>query len=112
MRAALIADESPLRLVITLRADFTDRPLHYVEFGELMRQRTEFVLPLSADELERAIAEPARRVGLQIDPDQIAKSLQLVLEATITGSEDGVAEARIRACDFPTRRTSEIGASN
>lgn len=72
LHTAVMARDSPLRLVITLRADFTDRPLHYVEFGALMRQRTEFVLPLSAIELERAIAEPARRVGLQVDPELIA----------------------------------------
>jgi hypothetical protein len=72
LRTAVTAADSPLRLIITLRADFTDRPLHYVEFGALMRQRTEFVLPLSAGELERAIAEPARRVGLDVDPDLIA----------------------------------------
>jgi WD40 repeat protein/serine/threonine protein kinase len=71
LRTAVIASDSPLRLIITLRADFTDRPLHY-EFGALMRQRTEFVLPLSAGELERAIAEPARQVGLEVDPELIA----------------------------------------
>jgi WD40 repeat protein len=76
LRVAVTAADSPLRLVITLRADFTDRPLHYVEFGALMRQRTEFVLPLSASELERAIAEPARRVGLEVDPDLIATIVQ------------------------------------
>jgi len=56
LRTAVTAADSPLRLIITLRADFTDRPLHYVEFGALMRQRTEFVLPLSPGELERGIA--------------------------------------------------------
>jgi WD40 repeat protein/serine/threonine protein kinase len=72
LRVAVTAADSPLRLVIALRADFTDRPLHYAEFGELMRQRTEFVLPLSADELERAIVGPARQVGLEVDPELIA----------------------------------------
>ena len=33
--------------------------------------------------------------------------LQLVLEATITGSKDGVAEARILAYDFRTRRSAK-----
>lgn len=72
LRVAVTAPDTPLRLVIALRADFTDRPLHYTEFGELMRQRTEFVLPLAADELERAIVEPARQVGLEVDPELIA----------------------------------------
>jgi WD40 repeat protein len=72
LRTAVTTADGPLRLVIALRADFTDRPLHYVEFGALMRQRTEFVLPLTAAELERAIAAPARRVGVQVDADLIA----------------------------------------
>jgi hypothetical protein len=33
--------------------------------------------------------------------------LQLVLEATITGSQDGIAEARILAHHFRTRRPAE-----
>jgi len=72
LRVAVTAPNTPLRVVIALRADFTDRPLHYKEFGELMRQRTEFVLPLAADELERAIVGPARQVGLEVDPELIA----------------------------------------
>jgi len=64
---ATLDEHSRVRIVLTLRADFVDRPLNYVDFGELIRQRAEFVLPLTADELERAIVSPAERVGLQID---------------------------------------------
>jgi len=39
-----------------------------MDFGELVRQRTEFVLPLTPDELELAIAKPAGRVGLALEP--------------------------------------------
>ena len=38
---------SPLRIIITLRADFYDRPLLYTEFGDLTCRRTEAVLPLT-----------------------------------------------------------------
>ncbi|RMF04076.1 MAG: hypothetical protein D6768_04215 [Chloroflexi bacterium] len=54
-------------MVITLRADFTHQPLQYADFGELARRRTEFVLPLTPDELEEAITGPARRVGLGLE---------------------------------------------
>ena len=64
---ATLDERSRVHTIITLRADFLDRPLNYVDFGELIRQRTEFVLPLTTDELERAIVSPAERVGLQID---------------------------------------------
>ncbi|MEM6528212.1 MAG: protein kinase, partial [Chloroflexota bacterium] len=57
-----------LRVIITLRADFYDRPLSYFEFGELVREHTEVVLPLSAQELESAIVRPAQRVGVSLEP--------------------------------------------
>jgi WD40 repeat protein len=64
---AVLDPRSRLRMVITMRADFTDRPLQYVDFGELVRQQTEFVLPLTPDELEQAITGPTRRAGLTLE---------------------------------------------
>ncbi len=64
---ATLDEQSRVQIVITLRSDFIDRLLNYVDFGELIRQRTEFVLPLTIDELERAIIGPAEHVGLQIE---------------------------------------------
>ena len=65
---AVLDERSRLRVVVTLRADFVDRPLQYVDFGELVRQRTEFVLPLSPDELEEAISQPVNQLGLTLEP--------------------------------------------
>lgn len=56
---------SRVRVVVTLRADFYDRPLQYPQFGEMLRSRMETILPLSADELEAAIVKPARKVGVR-----------------------------------------------
>jgi len=64
---------SRLRVIITLRADFYDRPLLHPEFGNLLRQRTEVVMPLMADELVRAIAGPAERVGVTLEPGLVAE---------------------------------------
>ena len=64
IQATVTDTRSRVRVVVTLRADFYDRPLYYPKFGELMRQRTEIILPLSADELEAAIVKPASRVGV------------------------------------------------
>jgi len=65
---AILDPRSRLWVVITLRADFIDRPLQYVDFGDLVRQRAEFVLPLMPDELEQAIVEPTKRAGLGLEP--------------------------------------------
>ncbi len=70
--AAVRDSASRVRIIITLRADFYDRPLLYPEFGALIRERTEVVLPLSADELERTIVGPAKRVGLIVEPQLVA----------------------------------------
>lgn len=70
--AAVTEPRSRVRIIITLRADFYDRPLHYADFGELVRSRMETVLPLSAQELERAISKPAERAGASFEPGLVA----------------------------------------
>ena len=72
IRAAVTDPRSRVRVVVTLRADFYDRPLHYPAFGDLMRQRMETILPLSAAELEAAIVKPASRVGVQFEDGLVA----------------------------------------
>jgi WD40 repeat protein/DNA-binding XRE family transcriptional regulator len=69
--AAVIDPRSRLRVVITLRADFYDRPLVHPQLGALMRERTELVLPLTADELEQAIVAPARHAGVLVEPELV-----------------------------------------
>lgn len=63
-----VADpHSPLRILITLRADFYDRPLLYADFGALVKTNTEVVLPLTPAELEQAIVGPVERAGLRLE---------------------------------------------
>lgn len=70
---AVMANRSRLRVIVTLRADFVDRPLQYVDFGDLMRQRSAFVLPLSADELEAAITQPVTELGMALEPELVTQ---------------------------------------
>jgi WD40 repeat protein len=80
LRTAATEADSPVRIVVTLRADFYDRPLLYEGFGALMRASTEVVLPLSPLELERAITGPAERVGLLVEPNLLAAIVSDVRE--------------------------------
>jgi WD40 repeat protein/class 3 adenylate cyclase len=64
---------SRLRVVTTLRADFYDRPLLYSGFAELLRDYVEAVVPLTADEFERAIVAPADGVGVRLEPGLLAE---------------------------------------
>jgi WD40 repeat protein/serine/threonine protein kinase/DNA-binding XRE family transcriptional regulator len=65
---AVLDPRSRLRVVVTLRADFYDRPLQYVDFGDMLRQRTVSILPMTPDELEQAINQPAAQCGIRLEP--------------------------------------------
>ncbi len=70
---AVTTPGSRLHVVITLRADFYDRPLLFPGFGQLMRQRTEIVLPLDDEGIIEAVHAPAQRVGLSLETGLIEK---------------------------------------
>ncbi len=75
LRVATVDPRSRLRVVLTLRADFYDRPLTYPRFGELLAARTEAVPPLTADELEQAVRKPAEQVGVTPEPGLVAEMI-------------------------------------
>ena len=65
---AVTDPHSQIRILITLRADFYDRPLMEADFSTLIQRRTEVVVPLTSVELERAISAPGDRVGITLEP--------------------------------------------
>ena len=73
LREAVTDDRSRVRVVVTLRADYFDRPLQHPEFGAMVRERVETVLPLSATELERAVRDPAANVGVKFDDGLVSR---------------------------------------
>ena len=66
-------ERSRLRVVLTLRADFYDRPLRHNAVGRLVRDATVAVLPLAPDELEHAIVDPAHSVGAEFEPGLVSE---------------------------------------
>jgi WD40 repeat protein/serine/threonine protein kinase len=70
--AAATDPTSRLRILLTLRADFYDRPLGYAGLAELMKSRAVTVTPLAPEELHGAVVGPAQGVGLQVDPALVA----------------------------------------
>ncbi|MFC2026182.1 protein kinase [Chloroflexota bacterium] len=69
---AVTDSRSRVRVVITLRADFYDRPLYYQEFGQLVRENLVTLMPLSAEELESAIIRPASDQALTFETGLVA----------------------------------------
>lgn len=62
------AGELPVRVVITLRADFYDRPLADSRLGPLVRNGQVTVLPPTREELVQMITGPSQAVGLRWEP--------------------------------------------
>ena len=79
LTSAVTDPRSRLRLIILLRADFYDRPLQFPNFGALVRNHIETVLPLSVEELEKAIAQPAQRLGVTFEAGLVARIIDDVL---------------------------------
>jgi WD40 repeat protein/serine/threonine protein kinase len=67
IHTALVAENSKLRVIVAMRADFLDRPLSYVAWGDMIRERSELVPPLKPAELREAIEKPAEKARLILD---------------------------------------------
>ena len=80
LRVATADPASRTRIVVTLRADFYDRPLNYPRFGPLLGASTEVMTPLAPDELEQAMVRPAGSVGLRVEPAVVAQVASDVAE--------------------------------
>jgi len=78
IHAAVTDPHSRVRVIITLRADFYDRPLQYIQVGEMVQENMETVLPLGAAELEQAITRPAERVGVAFEEGLVAAIIEEV----------------------------------
>jgi DNA-binding SARP family transcriptional activator len=77
---AISVDDSRLRVVATLRADFYDRPLGVSGFGGTVNEATVTLPALSAAELEAAVVGPAERVGRRVESALVAELVSAVAD--------------------------------
>lgn len=77
---AVTDDLSPIRLVVTLRADFYDRPLRNRGIGELLRDGTQVVTPMTPEEAERAITGPLQPLGMTVEPGLVAELVSDIVD--------------------------------
>ena len=96
-----------IKVVITLRADFFDRPLRHPGVGGLLRTGTELLTPMTPGELERAITGPAERVGVVCEPELVSELITAMadqpsalplLEYTLTELFDRRGDANVLHC--------------
>ena len=60
--------EQEVTVVITLRADFYANCAQYANLRETVAKHQEYIGPMNAEELRRAIEEPAKRGGWEFAP--------------------------------------------
>ena len=77
---AVSANDSRLRVVATLRADFYDRPLAVQGFGAAVNEATVTLPAMSPADLEAAVVEPAERVGAQVERALVTELVNAVVD--------------------------------
>lgn len=55
-------------LVLTLRADFVSQAINYRPLADKLKNRVEYLGPMTRDELREAIVEPAKAVAVEFEP--------------------------------------------
>lgn len=73
LAAAIRDDGAPLRVVATLRADYYDKPLSLPALAGVFSDSVVSVKPMTAQEIERAVVEPAHSVGITVEPALLAQ---------------------------------------
>jgi hypothetical protein len=64
--AAISEPHGPLIGLLTLRADFYDRPLQYPELGRLIKSHQVIVFPMEMPDLRKVIEQPAQLPDVQL----------------------------------------------
>ncbi|MGD2100674.1 MAG: BTAD domain-containing putative transcriptional regulator [Acidimicrobiia bacterium] len=62
-----------VRIIVTLRADFSDRPLAHPRLGDLMSKASVLLAPMRPEQVEEVVRKPAARVGVQVEPGLVAE---------------------------------------
>jgi basic membrane lipoprotein Med (substrate-binding protein (PBP1-ABC) superfamily)/DNA-binding SARP family transcriptional activator/energy-coupling factor transporter ATP-binding protein EcfA2 len=91
------------RVLVTLRADFYDRPLMHPTFGRMMTGHVVNVMPLAADELEAAALGPALGAGVTFE-----RGLLSELIAEVSGQPNALPLFQYTLTELFERRQDSI----
>jgi TIR domain len=64
--AAITESHGPVIVILTLRADFYDRPMQYPQPGKLIEERDKSVFPMETNDLRAVIEKPAALPDVQL----------------------------------------------
>jgi basic membrane lipoprotein Med (substrate-binding protein (PBP1-ABC) superfamily) len=91
-----------VRILITLRADFYDRPLGHPQFGGAMGAGVVNVVPMAPEELEQAASQPAARAGVRLEP-----GLEAALIGDVLGEPGALPLFQFALTDLFDRRVGD-----
>ncbi len=75
LATAATDERSDVRIVLTMRADFFDRPLRFGEFGDLLRDATVPIAAPTQDSMRAIIEQPAVNEGVAFEPGLVDRIL-------------------------------------
>ena len=70
---AVSEPDTQITVLLSLRADYYDRPLLHPEFAKVFTPGVENALPMTANELEAVVVRPAERGGVAVEPALLAE---------------------------------------
>jgi DNA-binding SARP family transcriptional activator len=91
-----------VRVMITLRADFYDRPLGHPQFGNAMGAGVVNVVPMAPEELEQAASQPSARAGVRLEP-----GLEAALIGDVLGEPGALPLFQFALTDLFDRRVGD-----
>jgi DNA-binding SARP family transcriptional activator/WD40 repeat protein len=100
---AVSDDPSPVRIVITMRADFFDRPLGSGSFGDVLGEATVPFPAPSAEGLREMIEMPAAAVGVAFEPGLVER-----IAADVKDQPGALPLLEFSLTDLFDRRTADV----
>jgi DNA-binding SARP family transcriptional activator/WD40 repeat protein len=103
---AVEGSDERIRVVVTLRADFYDRPLEDRRLGRLVRDGLVTVLPPMGEELQEIITAPARAVGLRFEEGLVYR-----ITEDVAHQPGGLPLLQYALTELVDRRSSDVLAA-
>ncbi|UCG40478.1 MAG: protein kinase [Acidimicrobiia bacterium] len=101
--AATCDPDCPVRIVLTLRADFYDKPLAHGSLAQVVAAGLVTVVPPTVDDLVEAIERPAGSVGLAFEP-----GLPLRIASDVVGQPGGLPLLQYALTEMVEKRGADL----
>jgi WD40 repeat protein/DNA-binding SARP family transcriptional activator/energy-coupling factor transporter ATP-binding protein EcfA2 len=91
------------KVIVTLRADFFDRPLDHRTFGRHLERGAVAMASPSRDDLALAVSQPGHNVGIEYEEGLVGE-----IVADVVGQSGGLPLMQFALTDLADRRTTDL----